>query len=100
MLNISGRLRTPKRTRKNPSQLGRTKERKKEKRNQKRDQQPWWEAEGEERSLHSENPLTVGKIARTESDVQGLKGEYSRRSVEGRTKNCVHGLCCTPVHPA
>ena len=39
------------------------KERKKEKRNQKRDQQPWWEAEGKERPLHSEKPPHVGEIS-------------------------------------
>ena len=48
LLNTSGRSSTPKRTRKVPMQLGRTKERKEE---MGRDQHPWWGAEGEERFL-------------------------------------------------
>ena len=86
LLNFSRRLQTPKRTRKIPLQPGGTKERKKEKRNQKRDQQPWQEAEGEERSLHSETPLMVGKSAGTERGLWWIKGECSGWSVEGRTK--------------
>ena len=66
-----------------PSPLGRMKERKEE---SGRDQQPWWGAEGEGRSPHSEKPLTGGKSAGTERDLQGIGGERSRWSVEGRTE--------------
>ena len=50
LLNISGKLWTPKK-------------KKKKKRNQKRDQQPWWEAEGERRSPHSEKLPHGGRIS-------------------------------------
>lgn len=43
---------------------------KEEKRNKKRDQKPWWEVEGEERFLYSENhSFTVGKSAGTEMNL-------------------------------
>ena len=42
--------------------------------------------------------LTVGKSAGTETDLWGIKGECSGHSVEGRTKNCMHGLHCSSAH--
>ena len=102
LLSISGRLWTPKRTRKIPLQPGRMKERKKEKRNQKRDQQPWWEAEGEERFLHSEKTPHGGEIS---WDTKVPSGESKEKAVDGlwkagQSKNCTHGLCCSPVYPS
>ena len=93
LLNISGRLQTSKRTRKIPSQPGRTKERKKEKRTQKRDQQPWQESEGEGRSPHSGKLPHGGEMhwdrkgpSGDQRRMQKIKGEHSGQPVEGRTK--------------
>ena len=101
LLNISGRLQTPKRTRKIPSQLGRMKERRKKgKRNQKRDQQPWREAESEGRSPHSEKLPHGWEIS---WDRKGPFGESKENAAEGlwkagQSKNCTHGLHCNSVH--
>ena len=75
LLRISRRLQMPKRTRKITSQLGRKKERKNEKRNQKRNQQFWQEYKSEEKFPHSgkTTPLTVGKSARTERDLEEIE---------------------------
>ena len=62
LLNVSGRLWTPKRTGKMPLQPSRMKEQRKKKRNQKKDWQSWWEAEGEGRSCTHEKTLHGGEI--------------------------------------
>ena len=97
LLNISGRLQTPKRTRNIPTQLGRMKERReKEKRNKKRDQQPWREAEGEGRSPHSEKLPHGGEIS---WDSKGPFRDLRRiqQMVCGR-QDCTHALHHSSVH--
>ena len=83
LLNTSKRLWTPKRTRKIPAQLARMKEGKKEKRDQKRNQHLWWEAEGEERFLHSEKPPHGGEMS---WDRKGPSGDKrgTQQTVCGR----------------
>ena len=72
-----------KKTRKLPSQQGRTKERKGE---SKRISNPNGKLKVR-RVFHTQkNPLAVGKSAGTERDLHGIKGECSRESVEGRAK--------------
>ena len=78
LLNSSGRLRTPKRT--------------KEKRKRKEESKKRPATLAGLKLKLSRDPhikkdsLTEGKSARTEKELQGIKGEFSRRSVEGKTK--------------
>ena len=67
------------------------KRKRKRKRNQKRDQQPWWEAESEQRPLHSENTPHSGKIS---WDRKGPSGDQRRKqwTVYGR-QNKVRTEC-------
>lgn len=63
LLNVRGRLWTPKRTGKMPLQLTRMKDQRKKKRNQTKDSQPWWEAEGEGKSPHSDKFPHGGEVS-------------------------------------
>ena len=52
-------------------------------------------------SCTQKSPFTTGKSAWAGRDVCGVRGKCNKWSAEGRTsKNCVHGLCCCPVHPS
>ena len=74
LLNISGRLQTPKRI----------KEKRKEE--SQKDNNTGRKLKMRGGPQTQKNSLTVGKSAGTEKDFQGIKGECSRWSVEGRTK--------------
>ena len=101
LLNVSGRLWTPKRTGKMPLQPSRMKEQRKKKRNQKKDWQSWWEAEGEWKSPHSNRFPHGGEISWEQKETfRGSKENTTDGlSKVGQSKNCVCGLCCSSAHP-
>ena len=77
LLNTSRSPQTSKRTRKSPSEAGSMKEGLGEKRKEefkKRHQQNQWEAEGEEKSLHSEKPPYSEEISWYRKGPQGIEG--------------------------
>ena len=83
LLNSSRKPQTPRRARKIPMQLGRKKVRKKKKEGMGWDQHPWQGTEGEERLLHSEQPIHRGESS---WGRKGLLGNCRKRqpSVCGR----------------
>ena len=86
LLNISRRIQTPKRTGKIPSQPGRTKERKKKRGIKKGTSNPGRKLKVRRGLPTQKTSLTMGKSAGTKRNLQGIKGEHSRQSAEGRTK--------------
>ena len=72
------------------------------KRSQKRDWQPWWEAEGERKSPHSDKFPHGGEISWEERETSRGSKEKTMDGLSKRrqSENCVHGLCCSPAHPS
>lgn len=100
LLNTSRKLRTPKRTRKMPWQLGIRKERKKIRGIKKREQRS---AEGKGRSPHSEKPPRWWKYQLGQKGTfGGSKGDAIDGGLRkaGQGKKCAHGLCRSPAHPS
>ena len=86
LLNTSGGPRTPKRTRKIPMQLDRMKEKKKKRGNGLGPAHQGGELK-ERRGSHTKgSPLTAGRPAGTEKELQGIGGESSKKSVEDRAE--------------
>ena len=102
LLNIIGGSWTPKRTRKIPTQLGRTKERKRKKRRNEKGPAPLRGAEGEARFLHSEKPPHSGKISWDREgalgDQRGMQQLVNGRQHRVRSALTVHAAApCTPA---
>ena len=102
LLNTSGRSWTPKRTRKFPMQLGRIKERKKRKKrgNGKGPAPPGGELKVRRGSCNSKKHPPSRESHWDRRGPFVIRGEHNNWSVDGRTKNCAHGPCCSPAHPS